>query len=230
MKNLLTLFAITFLMISCQSQSSKGVQTIDAKSYAEKLKTIQNPQLIDVRTLEEYDVEHISGAVNINWNGNDFESKVATYHKSEPIFVYCKVGGRSAQAANKLSTLGFQEIYNLDGGIMKWSGNKTTESSKKTIGITTTDYEKLIVSDKKVLINFYAKWCAPCKKMEPYILKMQTEMKDQLTILRLDADANKTLLESMNIDGLPVIIIYENGKEIWRKIGFITEEDLKKQL
>jgi hypothetical protein len=46
----------------------------------------------------------------------------------------------------------------------------------------------------------------------------------------LDADENKSLVDSMKLDGLPVILIYENGKEIWRNIGYISEEDLKKQL
>ena len=80
------------------------------------------------------------------------------------------------------------------------------------------------------MVNFHAKWCEPCKRMAPYILKMQTEMKEQISIVRLDADENKTLLDSMKLDGLPVILIYENGKEIWRNIGFISEDDLKKHL
>ena len=66
--------------------------------------------------------------------------------------------------------------------------------------------------------------------MAPYILKMQTEMKDQVSIVRLDADENKTLLESLKIDSLPAILIYKDGKEIWRNIGYISEEDLKKHL
>jgi thioredoxin len=96
--------------------------------------------------------------------------------------------------------------------------------------MSNSDYEKLINSDKKVMVNFSAVWCAPCKKMKPYITKMQEDLKDKIKIVRLDADENKSLLENMKIDGLPTIIIYENGKETWRNIGFISEEDLKKQL
>ena len=227
---ILSLLFISFLFIRCQGQPSKTVQTIDVKAYAEKLKTTENPQLLDVRTPEEFSVEHIENATNVNWNSNDFVTKTSNLDKTKPVFVYCKVGGRSAQAANKLAEMGFKEIYNLEGGILKWNAAGMAKPSNKIIGISSQEFNELLKSDKKVMINFHAKWCEPCKKMTPYILKMQTEMKDQIAIIRLDADENKTLLESLKLDGLPVILIYENGKEIWRNIGFISEEDLKKHL
>ncbi len=230
MKNILSLIAITFLLVNCQGQTSKGVQTVDVKTYAEKLKTTQNPQLLDVRTPEEFASEHIDNATNVNWNGADFETKAATYDKSKPVFVYCKVAGRSAQAANKLAEMGFKEIYNLEGGIMKWNASGMSKPSDKIIGMSDQEYNELIHSDKKVVVDFYAEWCAPCKKMAPYIIKMQEEMKGKMTIARLDADKNKTMVENLKLDGLPVIIVYENGKEVWRNIGYISEEDLKKHL
>ena len=60
--------------------------------------------------------------------------------------------------------------------------------------------------------------------------KMQENMKETVKIVRLDADENKSLMENMKLDALPVIIIYENGKETWRNIGYISEDDLKKHL
>jgi thioredoxin-like negative regulator of GroEL len=66
--------------------------------------------------------------------------------------------------------------------------------------------------------------------MAPYLRKMETELKDGISLKRLDADENKTLLESMKLDGLPVILIYEDGKEVWRNIGYLSEEDLRKHL
>ena len=227
---ILSLVLSSFLFISCQSQPSITVQTIDAKTYAEKLKTTDKPQLLDVRTPEEFSAEHIDNATNVNWNSDDFVTKASKYDITKPVFGYCKVGGRSAQAANKLAQMGFKEIYNLEGGILKWNATGMSKPSDKIIGMCSQEFNELLKSDKKVMINFHAKWCEPCKKMTPYILKMQTEMKDQIAIVRLDADENKTLLESLKLDGLPVILIYENGKEVWRNTGFISEEDLKKHL
>lgn len=229
---LFSLLLISFLFISCQGQTAKPAQTLDVKTYAEKLKNTEKPQLLDVRTPEEFGVEHLENADNVNVNSPDFANKVTKYDKSKPIFVYCKVGGRSAQAADKLVAMGFTEVYNLEGGIMKWTtaGMPKAGQTAKTSGMTLQDYQKLVASDKKVLINFTAVWCAPCQKMKPYILKMQEELKDQIKIVRIDADENKSLTEAMKIEGLPMIIIYENGKEVWRNLGYISEEDLKKHL
>jgi thioredoxin len=229
---LFSLLFISFLFLSCQGQATKPVQTLDVKTYAEKLKNTEKPQLLDVRTPEEYSVEHLENADNVNVNSPDFATKASQYDKSKPIFVYCKVGGRSAQAADKLVAMGFTEVYNLEGGIMKWTtaGMPKAGQTAKTGGMTVEDYQKLVASDKKVLINFTAVWCAPCQKMKPYILKMQDELKDQVKIVRVDADENKSLTEAMKIEGLPMIIIYENGKEVWRNLGYISEEDLKKHL
>ncbi len=222
------LLLVTTFLTRCQGQNSKAVvQNLDVKIYAEKLDKIKNPQLIDVRTPEEFASEKINDAKNINWNGTDFVAQVEKLDKSKPVFVYCKVGGRSSLAADKLAELGFKEIYNLNGGIMKWnaSGMAKPFSSDKLVGMSPDEYQKLINSDKKVVINFGAEWCAPCKRMKPYINRLQKELKDKVKIVRLDADENKSLVNHMKIDGLPVIIIYENGKEIWRNTGFLSEED-----
>ncbi len=80
-------------------------------------------QILDVRTPEEVSLGVIKGAKTINWFDADFASRAAeALDKSKPVLVYCKVGGRSAQAANVLLKQGFSNIYNLQGGMMKWEG------------------------------------------------------------------------------------------------------------
>jgi thioredoxin-like negative regulator of GroEL len=66
--------------------------------------------------------------------------------------------------------------------------------------------------------------------MNPYILKFQREMADKIKIVQLDADENKTIVDQLKLEGLPVLIIYEKGKEVWRNVGFISEEELRKHL
>ena len=120
MKKSILLLFISFLFINCQGQAKKEIQTLSVKNYTEKLDATKNPQLIDVRTPNEYTSGKIMEAKNINWNGTNFISEVEKLDKTKPVFVYCKVGGRSAQAASKLAELGFKEIYNLEGGIDAW--------------------------------------------------------------------------------------------------------------
>ena len=113
---------------------------------------------------------------------------------------------------------------------MKWDAAGLSKPSDKVSGMSVQEYNKLVNSDKKVLINFYAAWCAPCKKMEPYIAKMQNEKNDDVVIIRLDADKNKTLMDAMKISELPALFLYDKAAVKWKHTGFISEEDLRKQI
>lgn len=227
---LIFLLMIWFAVLSCNGQTSKNVKTIEAAAFAEKIAATPNAQILDVRTPEEYVSGYIDNATNVNWNGTDFVAKAAALDKTKPVFVYCKSGGRSKQAAAKLEELGFTTIYELQGGMLKWDAAGLSKPSDKIIGMCSQEYGELLNTDKKVLISFYAEWCAPCKKMTPYILQMQKDLADKVTIVRLNADENKTLISEMKISELPTLLLYENKEVKWKHYGFISEEDLKKQL
>lgn len=224
----LYLFLISFLAFSCYSQTA--VKTIDVTSYSEKIKTTPDAQILDVRTPEEYTTGHIENSDNVDFLANSFVLKTDKYDKTKPVFVYCKSGGRSAKASAKLAELGFTSVYNLDGGMLKWEAAGLAKPDTKIIGICSQEYAELLKSDKKILVSFYAPWCAPCKKMEPYILKMQKEMTNKVTIVRLNADENKTIMQELKISELPTLVLYENKAIKWQQSGFVSEEDLKQQL
>ncbi|MEL1242003.1 thioredoxin domain-containing protein [Flavobacterium flavipallidum] len=229
LKSLVVFFLLT-LVISCNAQTSKNIKTIDALAFAEKINTTKNPQILDVRTPEEFNLEHIENAVNENWFASDFAKNVEKLDKNKAVFVYCKSGGRSKKATEKLAELGFKNIYELEGGFLKWDAAGLTKPNDKIIGMSNQEYEVLLNSDKKVLIDFYAEWCAPCKLMTPYLLKMQNNLKDKVTIIRLDADEHKTLLKNLKISTLPTLLLYESKELKWSHSGYISETDLSKQL
>ena len=85
--------------------------------------------LIDVRTPQEYEQGHLENAVNINIADKSFAEEVGKLDRSEAVYVYCKVGGRSARAASMLKEMGFEEVYDLEGGISNWerSGMKVVK-------------------------------------------------------------------------------------------------------
>jgi thioredoxin len=219
---------ISFIAFSCNSQTA--VHTIDVTSYSKKIKETPNAQILDVRTPEEYTSGHIENSDNVNWLSESFVARTDKYDKTKPVFVYCKSGGRSIKASNKLAELGFTTVYNLDGGMLKWEAAGLAKPDTKIIGVCPQEYAELLNSDKKVLVNFYAPWCAPCKKMEPYILKMQKDMADKVVVIRLNADENKTIMQELKISELPTLVLYENKVIKWQQSGFVSEEDLKKEL
>ena len=95
---------------------------VDSAAFIDKLAET-NGNLIDVRTPEEYANGFIEGAVNINFNGPDFESEIEKLDKSKPAFVYCMAGGRSSKAMQKMHEMGFEEVYNLLGGYSGYIGS-----------------------------------------------------------------------------------------------------------
>lgn len=125
-KPLLTL-VILFTIISCQSQTSESIKTIEVKAFAKEIKSSKKLQLLDVRTPTEYTEGHIDNALNIDWQGSHFEHEVQKLDKNKAVYVYCRSGKRSLKASEKLAELGFKKIYNLDGGFLQW----TSENQKK---------------------------------------------------------------------------------------------------
>ncbi len=80
-----------------------------------------NGFLLDVRTPEEFEAGNIEGSVNINFYDENFEEQLDSLDTMTPVFVYCKAGGRSAQARDILVEKDFIEVYNLSGGFSNWS-------------------------------------------------------------------------------------------------------------
>jgi rhodanese-related sulfurtransferase len=93
---------------------------LKAKEFAQKIKATSGAQIIDVRTPEEFSTGYIIGAVNIDWNNDNFDRRITKVDKNKPTFVYCRSGRRSADAAKVMRDMGFKEVYELSGGIQSW--------------------------------------------------------------------------------------------------------------
>ena len=191
--------------------------------------------IIDVRTSQEFNSGHIIDATNIDFYSDDFSDKLEIVRKDVPIYVYCRSGGRSSSAANKMEKLGFTKVYNLLGGIGSWQseGYKTIKSKKVETTtqpkFTETQLNKILSNNKTVLIDFSTQWCVPCKKMKPIIQEIQRE-NTNVKVLFIDADANKELVKKYQIKGVPVFIVFKNSEESFRKVGLCNKEELTNQL
>ncbi|MBA0883867.1 rhodanese-like domain-containing protein [Flavobacterium undicola] len=117
------LFSLIFLftLFSGNAQTATNIKTVEVTAFAKEIKTTQKPQILDVRTPEEFAAGHIDNATNVDWQGENFVKNTEKFNKNKPVYVYCKSGRRSLKASEKLSALGFKKIYNLDGGYLKWS-------------------------------------------------------------------------------------------------------------
>lgn len=225
-------FLLPALLVALSSCISNK-QMLSAMEFSEKMKLFPTSPVIDVRTPEEFAKGHLPNAQNINWNGDDFEQQMASLPKTTPVFVYCLSGGRSASAVSKMRSEGFTEVYELEGGIMKWRAAnlpETNNSSTTTQGMSKEQFDKLLTSNKLVLVDFYADWCAPCKKMKPSLEEITKEMADQVEVVRINADDNQALAKALNIDALPVLSLYKNKTLTWTNTGYMSKDDILRQL
>ncbi|MDZ4758550.1 MAG: thioredoxin domain-containing protein [Bacteroidota bacterium] len=228
------LAATTFVFSSCTNGQTPASNTnLSATEFAEKIKELPSAPIVDVRTPDEFSNGHLQNAKNIDWNGIDFQKEISTLDKSKPVFVYCLSGGRSSSAANQMRSDGFKEVYELSGGIMKWRAANLPETTiNKTVleGMSKLQFDTLLNSDKLVLIDFYADWCAPCKKMKPYLDEISKEMADKVIVIRINTDDNQQLCKELKIDALPVLQLYKNKIMTWTNTGYLSKEDVLKQI
>jgi len=213
-------------MNSCRQNGAISNFNLEAKEFAEMINELPTAPIIDVRTADEFSNGHLAKAKNIDWNSNAFETGIQELNKENPVFVYCLSGGRSSAAAEKMRAIGFKNVYELEGGIMKWRAANLPEENANSTGMTSEEFKKLITSDRRVLIDFYAEWCGPCKKMAPHLETMKTEMADSLIVVRINADINQKIAKELSVDALPTLLLYKNGEIIWRNTGYITKENL----
>ena len=118
---ILFITVISILFFSCNAQNNANIKLVDAKEFSKEIKADNSPQILDVRTPQEFSEQHLANATNIDWNGNSFEAQAKQLDKDKTVYVYCKSGGRSAKASSKLAEMGFKHIVDLDGGITKWN-------------------------------------------------------------------------------------------------------------
>lgn len=97
------------------------------------------------------------------------------------------------------------------------------DKSSNIITISADTYQKE-VSNGVVLVDYWATWCGPCKKMEPILQDIANET--TVKVKKLNVDKNKTFVRSQNINTIPTLIIYKKGIEVKRLSGVYTKQDL----
>lgn len=206
-------------------------QTLSPQDFYKSINSLDDIQILDVRTTKEFKTGHLYDAINVDWKQDNFKEMVAIIPKSKPIFIYCLSGARSAAAAKELRSMGYTQVQEMKGGLLQWRKFDYPEQKLETVeGMSMEMYTDSLKSKPYVLVDFYAEWCAPCKKMAPVLAEIALEKQDQLSLFKVDTDKHQNLSKELVVDVIPRLVLYHEGKVIWQHDGYISREELLGQL
>lgn len=117
-------------------------------------------------------------------------------------------------------------------GISLGTGKKAektkVEAENAVIPVTSSNFEQEVLnSNKRVLVDFYADWCGPCKILSPRVAEIANENKD-IKVVKINVDQNEDLARKYNISSMPTLLVIENGKELNRAVGALSKSTVLK--
>ena len=218
---------VFFFTIAGFSQNQNG-NILSIKSFYEKIKSQDKPQIIDARTPEEFALNHIEGAINFNLDSENYLNFANALDKLKPVFIYSIRAGRSVALEKELLKNGFKETYSLEGGIGAWIGSGKPFYSNTKSKLLVTEYKKIITDNQTVLVDIGSQYCCACKKVKPILETIKTQYGTNLKIVEIDLEDNPQVIADLKtVQAFPTILLYRNGKIILKKEGII---DLKKEV
>ncbi|WP_336093852.1 thioredoxin [Leeuwenhoekiella sp. CH_XMU1409-2] len=90
-----------------------------------------------------------------------------------------------------------------------------------------TSFGNLTDSEIPVLIDFFATWCGPCQTLAPILEDVKKDLGEKVKIVKVDVDKNQTLAQKFQVRGVPTLMLFKNGKQVWRQSGVLSRADIK---
>ncbi len=91
-----------------------------------------------------------------------------------------------------------------------------------------SSFNQIIQSDKPVLVDFFATWCGPCQMLAPILKEVKSNLGERISIIKIDVDKNQAVAAQYQVRGVPTMILFQNGKQLWRQSGVLSKEDIIK--
>lgn len=87
-------------------------------------------------------------------------------------------------------------------------------------------FTTIINSERPVLIDFFATWCGPCQALGPILKQVKDSLGERVSIVKIDVDKNQELAANYQVRGVPTMMLFQNGKSLWRQSGMLSKEDI----
>ena len=89
-----------------------------------------------------------------------------------------------------------------------------------------SSFNKIINSQTPVLVDFFADWCEPCKMLAPILKQVKEELGDAVKIIKIDVDKNQPLAAKYQVRGVPTMLLFKKGKQVWRQSGVLQKNEI----
>lgn len=89
-------------------------------------------------------------------------------------------------------------------------------------------FQQLIQKDEPVLVDFFAAWCGPCQMLAPILKQVKESLGERITIIKIDVDKNQAIAAQYQVRGVPTMLLFQNGKQLWRQSGVVSKDELVK--
>ncbi len=94
-----------------------------------------------------------------------------------------------------------------------------------------SNYESIInQGDKLILVDFFADWCGPCQALNPVLQRIAKENTNKLSVIKINIDKNPALATNLGVRSVPNLLLYRNGKIVWRQAGSKPYHELNSEL
>jgi rhodanese-related sulfurtransferase len=211
---------IFLLLLSGISRAQDRHEPLPVDSFAAKISREAAPQIVDVRTPEEFDVNHLNGAISIDMREPAHLQGLDPFDKKKPVFIYAIQNKRSGILAEELRNNGFEKVYELKSGIASWIGAGYPYYSTAKDGLTLSDYKKDVGSKGLVLVDIGTKYCGLCRQVKGMIDSLKSEHDPAYRVVEIDLYNSPQLVAELNqVQAVPTVLLYKDGKIVWKRTG-----------
>jgi rhodanese-related sulfurtransferase len=225
---------VVLLLLSggLHAQQAEEFAPLGVDSFHTKIGHQATPQIIDVRTPEEFAINHLNGAISVDLRKEDHLKELSKLDKARPVFIYAIQNRRSGILAGELRKEGFSEVYELRSGIGSWIGAGYPYYNSARCGVTLADYKKSISDGGLVLVDIGTKYCGLCRQVRGMIDSLNGQHDPAYKIVEIDLYNDPQLVAALGeVQAVPTVLLYKNEKIVWKRTGLsFTKGDIETEI